>query len=511
MNQRSSGYLALYLAFHPRLTRRGPRNRGPANRHARSRHPCSALGGFETRPGSKQRGLPAHLSYQPGHRRSLPYSPLQHKFSTGAYFVRVACVLAVAIHSGGSRPFRVPRAARRWIDGCGEAERIKAERVAAYNAKKSAKPKTVAKSVVTLEVKPWDDETDMAKLEESVRSIEMPGLVWGASKLVPIGYGIRKLQITLVVEDELVSLDELQEKVAEFDDYVQSSDVAAMQSETLTVSLRVWAGLRPLCGVLHGIHSHLAGKGVIEYAGTKRRPTYHASIAFSAVRFVLSTGRTTLDSSLEWVLIMASEDWKQYGFAPVPRDPEVLFKDHPTASGPNPKQDLFVGGRLPAARHSSCAGDRIDDLSSSQKELDEQTFNHSNRVFVYGAALVKTHFPEWKFNETPGAVETYALSCLLHDIGTAEKFLATTYMSFEFKGAIVARDLILSLGGPEPEADGVCDAIIRHQDIFVTGFYNSQPSSVSTEHRTIHAAHSLSPLLHAQTTSDCARTSSTLA
>ena len=31
-------------------------------------------------------------------------------------------------------------------------------------------------------------------------------------------------------EDELVSLDELQEKVAEFDEYVQSSDVAAMQS-----------------------------------------------------------------------------------------------------------------------------------------------------------------------------------------------------------------------------------------------------------------------------------------
>lgn len=30
--------------------------------------------------------------------------------------------------------------------------------------------------------------------------------------------------------DELVSLDELQEKIAEFEDYVQSSDVAAMQS-----------------------------------------------------------------------------------------------------------------------------------------------------------------------------------------------------------------------------------------------------------------------------------------
>jgi elongation factor 1-beta len=50
-----------------------------------------------------------------------------------------------------------------------------------------------------MEVKPWDDETDMKALEESVRSISMDGLVWGASKLVPIGYGIRKLQITLVV------------------------------------------------------------------------------------------------------------------------------------------------------------------------------------------------------------------------------------------------------------------------------------------------------------------------
>ena len=39
----------------------------------------------------------------------------------------------------------------------------------------------------------------MAKLEESVRSIEMEGLVWGASKLVPVGYGVKKLQITLVV------------------------------------------------------------------------------------------------------------------------------------------------------------------------------------------------------------------------------------------------------------------------------------------------------------------------
>jgi translation elongation factor EF-1beta len=71
----------------------------------------------------------------------------------------------------------------------------------------------------------------MEALEKAVRSIEQQGLVWGKSKLVAVGYGIKKLQINIVIEDELVSVDELQDKIASFDDYVQSSDVAAMQSE----------------------------------------------------------------------------------------------------------------------------------------------------------------------------------------------------------------------------------------------------------------------------------------
>ncbi|BGP26272.1 Translation elongation factor 1 beta [Rhodotorula toruloides] len=108
-----------------------------------------------------------------------------------------------------------------------EAEALKQKRLAEYAAKKANKPKTIAKSLVTLDVKPWDDETDMAALEAGVRAIEKPGLVWGLSKLVPVGYGVRKLQMSLVVEDELVSLDELQEEIAELEDY--SSDVVAMQ------------------------------------------------------------------------------------------------------------------------------------------------------------------------------------------------------------------------------------------------------------------------------------------
>ncbi|KAJ8114022.1 hypothetical protein OPT61_g3995 [Boeremia exigua] len=110
-----------------------------------------------------------------------------------------------------------------------EAERIKAERLAEYNKKKAGKVKPAAKSIVTLDVKPWDDETNMEELKANVLSIEQDGLVWGASKLVAVGFGIKKLQINLVVEDDKVSLDELQQKIEEFEDHVQSTDIVAMQ------------------------------------------------------------------------------------------------------------------------------------------------------------------------------------------------------------------------------------------------------------------------------------------
>jgi len=108
-----------------------------------------------------------------------------------------------------------------------EAEKLKAERLAAYNAKKALKPKPAAKSMVILDVKPWDDETDMVSLEKGVREIAMDGLVWGASKLVAVGYGIRKLQITCVIEDDKVGVDDLSENIIALEDYVQSVDVAA--------------------------------------------------------------------------------------------------------------------------------------------------------------------------------------------------------------------------------------------------------------------------------------------
>ena len=102
-------------------------------------------------------------------------------------------------------------------------------RLAEYKKKKEGKTKPAAKSIVTMDVKPWDDETDMQELVDNVKAVEMDGLVWGAHKLVPVGFGIKKLQINLVVEDDKVSLEELQGKIEEDEDHVQSTDIAAMQ------------------------------------------------------------------------------------------------------------------------------------------------------------------------------------------------------------------------------------------------------------------------------------------
>ncbi|KAF3326209.1 Elongation factor 1-beta [Carex littledalei] len=111
-----------------------------------------------------------------------------------------------------------------------ETEEDKKVAAAREAAKASTKKKESGKSSVLMDIKPWDDETDMKKLEEAVRSVQMPGLLWGASKLVPVGYGIKKLQIMMTIVDDLVSVDTLIEEcltVEPINEYVQSCDIVA--------------------------------------------------------------------------------------------------------------------------------------------------------------------------------------------------------------------------------------------------------------------------------------------
>ena len=67
----------------------------------------------------------------------------------------------------------------------------------------------------------------MKELESTLRKIEIDGLTWGASKLVPLAFGIKKLQVNLVVEDEKVSIDDLQAQIETDEDHVQSTDVVS--------------------------------------------------------------------------------------------------------------------------------------------------------------------------------------------------------------------------------------------------------------------------------------------
>ncbi|KAG8188993.1 hypothetical protein JTE90_019005 [Oedothorax gibbosus] len=108
-----------------------------------------------------------------------------------------------------------------------EERKVKEERLKAYENKKAKKAQVIAKSSVVLDVKPWSDETDLNEMETQVREIKSTGLKWGASKQVPLAYGIKKLQIIAIVEDDNCSIDWLQEQIENIEDLVQSVDIAA--------------------------------------------------------------------------------------------------------------------------------------------------------------------------------------------------------------------------------------------------------------------------------------------
>merc|ERR1719186_911600 len=84
-----------------------------------------------------------------------------------------------------------------------EKQKIVAERLKAYAERKAKKPGPIAKTNVLLDVKPWDDETDMDAMLKEIKTIAKDGFVWGANKLVPVGYGINKLQVMCVVEETM--------------------------------------------------------------------------------------------------------------------------------------------------------------------------------------------------------------------------------------------------------------------------------------------------------------------
>ncbi|KAI0093084.1 hypothetical protein BDY19DRAFT_407114 [Irpex rosettiformis] len=163
---------------------------------------------------------------------------------------------------------------------------------------------------------------------------------------------------------------------------------------------------------------------------------------------------------------------QKYGWTAVPRDASILLSPiSENFSTPAPDFDIQSLLNFDGSSDASLLKHSADFV---KEKLSEATLNHSLRVYVYGAALVRHHFPTWKFSDWR---EAYYLSCLFHDIGTADFYLPQSKeevdnkskLSFEFKGGIVARDFILQHAGVEDLADAVCEAVIRHQDVLVQG------------------------------------------
>ncbi|EAN96820.1 25 kDa translation elongation factor 1-beta [Trypanosoma cruzi] len=117
------------------------------------------------------------------------------------------------------------------IDLFGEATE---EETAALEAKKKkdadakkAKKEVIAKSSILFDVKPWDDTVDLQALADKLHAVKRDGLLWGDHKLVPVAFGVKKLQQLIVIEDDKVSSDDLEELIMSFEEEVQSMDIVA--------------------------------------------------------------------------------------------------------------------------------------------------------------------------------------------------------------------------------------------------------------------------------------------
>merc|ERR1712032_1203231 len=109
------------------------------------------------------------------------------------------------------------------------AAAAEAVKKAAEAGKKKKKAPPVAKSLVILEVKPWGPEVDLDELGKKIcEEVVMDGLVWKTEfKKEPVAFGVFKVVIGCVIEDDKVPMDDLTEAIEAFEDEVQSVDIAA--------------------------------------------------------------------------------------------------------------------------------------------------------------------------------------------------------------------------------------------------------------------------------------------
>jgi elongation factor 1-beta len=94
---------------------------------------------------------------------------------------------------------------------------------------RTAKKEANQRTLVAIEIKPWDVEQDlMALFRKIVKSINQEGLKWAENcNLVDVAYGIQKIQTTFVM-GATNSSDDVIEAILDMEDEVQSCEVITM-------------------------------------------------------------------------------------------------------------------------------------------------------------------------------------------------------------------------------------------------------------------------------------------
>lgn len=96
-------------------------------------------------------------------------------------------------------------------------------------AGKKKKEKEAEKSLVVLEIKPWEADTDLEMVWKEIKKFEKEGLSWGQNfELQPVAFGIKKLVMTCTIVDSLILMDDITDAIEALEEYVQSVQVASM-------------------------------------------------------------------------------------------------------------------------------------------------------------------------------------------------------------------------------------------------------------------------------------------
>ena len=110
-----------------------------------------------------------------------------------------------------------------------EDKKAKEEMKKKNKDKKGKKKKEVDKSHVILEIKGWDAEQDLEALAKKIIStIKMDGLSWNTGyKLEEVAFGIKKLVIAFLAEDDKVSVQEIIDTLESWENEIQSVETVS--------------------------------------------------------------------------------------------------------------------------------------------------------------------------------------------------------------------------------------------------------------------------------------------